>query len=217
MDTAPAELFPLSPGTFWVYEVEDFDGDVTLQRVYVRGRRFLEAIQESGVVVEESGGIAGELSLDVSWHPVVYYRRGDFLYKFSGVNYVDHELREFRLGLGEEKVLPTDPIRYPAWENDLEVFHVDPDTGYGLRMYSIAEPDPQPVEVRAGTYAHCLRVETRSFVVVRSAKGRQRIAYRYLDWYAPGVGLVKSIAEVEGAPRPVRISELVSFRGGRED
>ena len=214
---AERDLFPLRPGTFWVYQVRDFQGEVTLQRVLVRGPRFLPSINAAGMIVEESGGISGELSLDVSWHPIAYYRRGDFLYKHSGINYVGNELRELRLGIGEEKLLPSDPDRYPAWENDFEVFHAGPDASYALRMLSIAKTEAKPVRVGAGEFRDCVRVETRSLALIRNGRASaQRVLYRYLDWYAPGVGLVKSVAEVEGAPRPVHIAELVSFRAGED-
>ncbi|MGH7857734.1 MAG: hypothetical protein ACREQY_10430, partial [Candidatus Binatia bacterium] len=212
---APAEFFPLRPGTFWVYRVQDFDGQVTLQRVRVRGKFYLKTLEAPGTVVDESGGVSGELSLDVDWHPVVYYRRGDFLYKFSGLDYDGKELREVRLGLGEEKVLPSDPFRYPAWESDFEVFYQNDESGYSIRSYSIAQQEAGAVEVGAGTFRDCLRVETRSMTMSHARGSRdQTVLYRYIDWYAPGVGLVKSVVEVDDAPRPVRNVELLSFRAG---
>jgi hypothetical protein len=215
--TESADLFPLRPGTFWVYQVRSATGEVSLQRVVVRGPAMLRSVGLPGIIVEESGGVSGELVLDVDWHPVAYYRRGDFLYKHSGVTYVDRRLEEIRLGLGEEKVLPSDPVRYPAWESDFEVFHVGPDETYTVRTYSIAEPESEAVRVRAGTFSGCVRVETRSVLLPRSRNsGASQIVYRYLDWYAPGVGIVKTIAEIPGAPRPVLESELVSFRPGKD-
>lgn len=210
-----AELFPLRPGTFWVYEVHDAEGRVALQRVLVRGPIYLKTYEAAGTVVEESGGVAGELSLDVSWHPVVYYRRGDFLYKFSGLGYVDEELREYRLGNGEEKVLPADPDRHPEWESDFQVFQLEPGTGYAMRTFSTSERSSEPVRVRAGTFRDCLRVETKTVAFSKSARpSGVKVIFRYVDWYAPGVGLVKSLVEVEDAPRPVSLLELVSFRAG---
>jgi hypothetical protein len=59
-------------------------------------REFFFAID--GTVVEESGGLNREPDLDVSWRPVVYYRRGMFLYKFSVVDFVGGEVSEILLG-----------------------------------------------------------------------------------------------------------------------
>src|SRR5438105_5782638 len=127
---ARGEFFPLHPGTLWVYEVHDAEGRVALERVLVRGDYQLKAQQTVGIVVEESGGMSGDFDLDVSWHPVVYYRRGSFLYKYSGVNYVGGELREQTLGEGEEKVLPADPTELRHWESDFDIFRTEPGSSY---------------------------------------------------------------------------------------
>jgi hypothetical protein len=209
------EFFPLRPGTFWVYEVHDFHGQVDLKRVVVRGSFYLKTQEANGMVVEESGGNTDELLFDVSWHPVAYYRRGEFLYKFSGLSYVGAELREFRIGQGEEKVLPQDPSAHPEWENDFQIFHVGQGVGYGTRTLSSAHTPNDTITVRAGKFRDCLRVETRtvSTSLPREPQGAE-VIFHYTDWYAPGIGLVKSIVEVPGAPRPVTTLELVSFRPG---
>ena len=214
--TPGRELFPLQPGTLWVYEVHDFNGQVDLRRAVVRGSFYLKSQETRGTIVEESGGNSDELLFDVGWHPVAYYRRGEFLYRFSGLGYVGAELREFRLGLGEEKVLPNDPLAHPEWESDFEVFHVGQGIGYGVRAISNAGVAMETVTVRAGTFRDCLRVETRtvSRALPHRAEGQQ-VMFQYNDWYAPGVGLVKSITEAPPASRPVNTVELISFRPGR--
>lgn len=213
------EFFPLRPGTFWVYEVRDASGSVALERVLVRGPFYLKTFETSGVMVDESGGIGGEFDLDVSWHPVVYYRRGGFLYKFDGVGYVDEELREVSLGRGEEKVLPADPSEHPEWESDFQIFEMGHTGGYGARMVSIANPAGEPVRVRAGTFHDCLRVDSESVLSSRSRRPQQaaEVTFRYVDWYAPGVGLVRSEVHATDHETPVSTVELVSFRDGGTD
>lgn len=209
------EFFPLHPGTLWIYEVRDYQGHVDLKRVLVRGSLHLNSRDADGVVVEESGGAGEELVFDVSWHPVAYYRRGEFLYKFSGLGYVGAELREFRLGQGEEKVLPADPVSHPQWESDFEVFHLDGEYGYGLRAVSTVHPGRETVRVRAGTFRNCLRVETQTVGgSVPRRPAEEDVVFRYTDWYSAGIGLVKSVVESPGAARPLNTMELVSFRDG---
>jgi hypothetical protein len=217
--TASREFFPLRPGTFWVYEVRDAAGSVALERVLVRGSYYLKTVEQSGIVVEESGGMGGELDLDVSWHPVVYYQRGGFLYKFDGVNYVDEELQEVALGQGEEKVLPSDPTAHPEWESDFQIFHIGHTEGYGARMVSVANPAGEPVRVRAGTFHGCLRVDSESVLSSRQRRAQKppELTFRYVDWYAPGVGLVRSEVHASESDRPVSTVELVSFRDGGHD
>ena len=210
------EFFPLRPGTFWVYEVRDAQGRVALERVLVRGVLHLATQQIEGTIVEESGGMSGDFDLDVSWHPVVYYRRGPFLYKFSGVNDVEGELQEQSLGEGEEKVLPADPMALHEWESDFDIFHTEPGVGYHARMMSTARTTRDPVHVRAGVFRNCLRVDSESVLDSRSQRSTQRdIAFHYIDWYAPGVGLVKSEVHAGDPALPVTMLELVSFRAGR--
>jgi hypothetical protein len=213
---ARREFFPLYPGTFWVYEVRDAHGQVALERVLVRGPFYLKTHDADGVIVEESGGMSGEFDLDVSWHPVVYYRRGEFLYKFSGVNEVGGELLESPLGEGEEKVLPADPTAHREWESDFQIFQVDRQNGYGARMMSVINPSRESVRVRAGTFRDCLRVDSQSVLANRPRPREQpQVAFHYTDWYAPGVGLVKSEVREATELRPVSTMELISFRDGR--
>jgi hypothetical protein len=213
---AAREFFPLHPGTLWVYEVRDADGRSAIERVLVRGPYRLKSFAIDATVVEESGGMTGEFDLDVSWHPVVYYRRGVFLYKFSAVNLVGGEVSEVPLGEGEEKVLPDDPVEQPEWQSDFEIFRGGAQTDYSARMISIAQPSREAVRVRAGTFRGCLRVESRSVLDSRGPVGPpRRLSLRYTDWYAPGVGLVKSEVHAVELPTPITTFELLSFRDGR--
>ena len=212
---ASREFFPLHPGTFWVYEVRDGEGRSAIERVRVRGPYRLKTLAVDATVVEESGGVTGELDLDVSWHPVVYYRRGVFLYKFSSVDLVGGDVSEILLGEGEEKVLPDDPVEQPEWQSDFEIFGSGAERDYGARMVSIAEQSREAVRVRAGTFAGCLRVESRSVLDSHDGAGPPReLSLRYTDWYAPGVGLVKSEVRALERAAPITTFELLSFRDG---
>lgn len=208
------DFFPLEPGSIWIYEVTNARGDATLQRVLVRGPLWLETQRTTGTVVEESGGVAGEPSFDDAWQPIAYYRRGDFLYKYSGLGYAGSEIMELRLGEGEEIVLPADPSLHPEWESAFEVFSVGENGGFGLRASSRAETMRDSVTVRAGRYRNCLRVSTETL-----SDGREGdpLRFHYVDWYAPGIGLVKSIVTTSGEARPITTIELQSFRHGGDE
>ena len=210
---AARDFFPLAPGTLWVYEIRDAHGGIALQRSIVRGSLFLESKNATAAVVEESGGIGGEFDLDVAWHPVAYYRRGGFLYKFSGLSYSGDELKEHRLGRGDEKVLPTDPVASPEWQSDFQIFSVDAN-GYGIRATSRATWTEDVVRVRAGAFRDCLRVETRTVSANAAASAASALGFRYVDWYAAGVGLVRSQVTSLDDGRRIATIELVSFREG---
>lgn len=114
------EFFPLHPGTFWLHEVRA-EGRVALERERVRG--VYKALETDGTVVEESGGTSSEFDLDVSRHPVTYYRRGPFLDKFLRLNYdVGGELLQLSLGEEGEDVPPADSNEHREWESDFDIF-----------------------------------------------------------------------------------------------
>lgn len=212
-----ADFFPLHDGTLWVYRVEDPSGEVSLQRVLVRGPRFLEQANVIGVVVEESGGLGGTFALDPSWHPIAYYRRGDFVYKHYGVAFGNRGFADVALDRDDEKLLPTDPAKTAEWESDVGLFDVSDGSGYALHVVGRAASTDASVTVPAGTFDGCLLVDTTiSPSAERSESGEAaHDFFHYLDWYAPGIGLVKSIATSGSEAEPVSTIELVSFRDGR--
>jgi hypothetical protein len=131
------------------------------------------------------------------------------------VNYVGGELREQALGEGEEKVLPADPTELRQWESDFDIFRTEPGSSYHARMVSVVQPTREAVRVRAGVFRDCLRVESESVLDSRSARSTNKeIAFRYVDWYAPGVGLVKSEVHAVERASPITSLELISFRDG---
>jgi hypothetical protein len=68
-------------------------------------------------------------------------------------------------------------------------------------------PEKETVAVKAGEYTDCVRAEG----TVRRGDGS---GYRYHEWYAPGVGLVKSTtADLQSGEVLLR-KELTSFQAG---
>jgi hypothetical protein len=213
---APEEFFPLRTGSFWVYRVRDPWGEESLQRVLVRGPRYLENKRTTGTLVEESGGLGGEFALDPSWHPIAYYREGDYLYKYYGLTRADAELREMRLGSTDEKLLPAQPRADEEWESEVQLFDLPNGAGYGMRVVSRATSTEESVTVPAGKFEGCLLVDTTIVPRTRTAKAEDEALpfFHYRDWYAPGVGLVKSLAISGPQSKPMTTIELISFRDG---
>jgi hypothetical protein len=60
-------------------------------------------------------------------------------------------------------------------------------------IYSIAAND-ESITVPAGTYKHCVKITATGSAIVRVKMGENfgHIDVAHADWYAPGVGLVKS-------------------------
>ena len=161
---------------------------------------------------------AGPLrSIDPIASTITYYRRGPFLYKFSGVNYdVGGELRELSLGEEGEDVPPADSNEHREWESDFDIFRADAGSEYRAKMVSVAQPRAEVVRVRTGLFRGCLRIDGESVLASRSMRSPQNEGtFRYVDWYAPGFGLVKSEVHAKERARPVTTLEIVSFRDGR--
>ena len=210
-------FFPLHPGTLWVYQVRDGQGRVALERVVVRGRYRLDDRKTDATVVEESGGMSGDFDLDVAWHPILYYRHDQFFYKLFASDLSAGELRELPPGTGEEKLLPEDPAEQPLWQSDFQIFRIDTDSSYRARTSSVAQVGTETVEVHAGSFPSCLRVDSESRLSTHAPSSDSAdVHFHYVDWYAPGVGLVKSEARVAGIDRPIWTIELLSFRDGTE-
>ncbi|MGH7802774.1 MAG: TapB family protein [Candidatus Binatia bacterium] len=215
---SPEEFFPLRTGSFWVYRVRDPWGEESLQRVLVRGPRYLENKRTTGMLVEESGGLGGEFALDPSWHPIAYYRDGDYVYKYYGITRADAELREMRLGCSDEKLLPAGPREDEEWESEVQLFDLPNGAGYGMRVVSRATSTEESVTVPAGRFDGCLLVDTTIVPRTHTAKSTDEALafFHYRDWYAPGVGLVKSLAISGPKSEPMTTIELLSFRDGIE-
>ena len=76
----------------------------------------------------------------------------------------------------------------------------------------------ESVEVPAGRFANCVRIEASGSVHVNArTRGVDHIVVEQTDWYAPDVGLVKSIRKEFTVPDKINgemVQELVSIKQG---
>ncbi|MFQ5659002.1 MAG: hypothetical protein ACE5GZ_01140 [Gammaproteobacteria bacterium] len=77
----------------------------------------------------------------------------------------------------------------------------------------------ETVEVPAGIFLHCVRIEGRGHLNTKRAlklfAGVRTIRVEHTDWYAPGTGLVKSVRQETASPNTINgnyTMELESFR-----
>ena len=68
------------------------------------------------------------------------------------------------------------------------------------------------VQVPAGSFRNCLRVETLTTSrVVDPRQKTTEFTLHFVEWYARGVGLVKAVSS-EGAGTPIKsVTELLSY------
>lgn len=186
------DFFPLIPSSRWEYLVTRRSEGFPLRLVAtVRPDEFKGPNGQGCRVVDEHYGDrpAGERS------PIVYCAEGGFLHKVMSLEYRGESLEDNGLRSGELKFLPIDLGQTRTWEGRTNAYQLPDGSGFEVRQLHQAFVQPEPVEVPAGRFDRCVRVETTA---IHSATGPDgatvgtRVVYYYSDWYAPGVGLIRT-------------------------
>lgn len=189
---ARTDFFPLAPQSRWEYVVNRRAGRDTFRFVAtVRPDDFQTADGRSCRVVDEQYGDVGETER----FPVVYCVEDGFLHRVMSLEYKGETLEDNGLRSGELKFLPTDLRDAGAWEGVTNAYRLPDGSGFEVDQLHRVVPEPERVVVPAGDFPGCLRVETTAIHSAVSDSGVHtgpRVIYYYSDWYAPGVGLVKT-------------------------
>jgi hypothetical protein len=103
-----------------------------------------------------------------------------------------------------------------SWSNSLFSFGHRPDE-FHLTQTHRTSSETGVVLVPAGHYSHCIRIETEAVYENNSSSekcGARRL--EYVDWYAPNVGLIKTLVFESGffGPELARV-ELLNFVDSR--
>jgi hypothetical protein len=191
----PADFFPLRPNMAWTYRVTSRSQHTTyVVTDEVLGSKYIPALELTGSVVEEfydldRGGL----------RPIVYYQRRGYLTRLSGLDYEMREINSPAWGRSEElDFLPGRLQPNQAWDNTLFPYGKLPGS-FNITQSHHTFFDANAITVPAGRYAGCIRVETAA----RYRGGlydqqKQAFSLTYIDWYAPGVGLVLTVAREGG-------------------
>jgi len=213
---ASADFFPLAPRSRWEYVISSRAGGDSFRFVAtVRQDEFLAKDGRVCSIVDEryTDASAGER------FPVVYCAEGGFLHRVMSLEYRGGALEDNGLRSGEVKFLPTDLTHIHAWEGRTNAYRLSDGSGFDVEQYHQVASDPERVVVPAGEFPHCVRVETTAVHSAIGADGEPigpRFVYYYSDWYAPGVGLVKTEQRNPGAEVLATI-ELVTYEIGEEN
>jgi hypothetical protein len=199
-DTQPPDFFPLHPDDTWIYAVDrPLRNAHTRMTVRVRGERYVESLRRRCSLVDESyAGNDNEIEAPggkPEIHPIAYYRENGFLYRALSLEYRGKELRDVGLGSGEERFLPDALDRDLSWDSATTAYDLGGGNSYGVRQTHRAVSEPGVIEVPAGRFTGCIRVDT---VAVHGGKHdgeyeAHPIVLYYADWYAPNVGLIRTI------------------------
>ncbi|MGA6970786.1 MAG: hypothetical protein WBY93_04085 [Candidatus Binatus sp.] len=200
-------FFPLEPGSTWTYLVKS----QSQQQNYLitdraLGERFIDKLNRNCQVVDENyeierGGV----------RPVLYYSNQGYLNRLSGLEYVGEQIEfpPFTLSI-EHQFLPINMRPSESWNGPIEPYGGMPKAPTISQSHrSFAES--QEVVTQAGHFKDCLRIETEA----RFSGGayEQPMLLNYREWYARGVGLVKSLATKDGFQGdPIESVELLKFQ-----
>ncbi len=203
-------LFPHTSGTRWVYVLSGkpyaHGGELHAE---VKGRQYVPDLKQEALLVEETHPAAAtDTSLDIM--PVLYYLREGYLVRDTAHIYSNPQHTSFvstgNLGEAVTPILPlwrhvdgTDwkPVDEEHWARAARLdiaYHIHPEKR-------------ETVTVKAGEYKNCVPVEG----TVNRGDGS---GYRYQEWYAPGIGLVKATTTDLQSGEVLVHKELVSFQTG---
>jgi hypothetical protein len=206
-----ADFFPLVPSSRWEYLVTRRTEGPPLRFVAtVQHDEFKGPNGHSCRIVDERYGDrpAGERS------PVVYCTEGGFLHRVMSLEYRGESLEDTGLRSGEVKFLPVDLGQTHAWEGRTNAYQLPDGSGFEVRQLHQVFAQPEPVDVPAGRFEHCARVETTAIHSATSPDGGSvgpRVVYYYSDWYAPGVGLIRT-EQRSAAAEVLATVELVGYQ-----
>jgi len=219
---AAADFFPLHPEDTWVYEVvRPLRSQHTRMTVRVRGERYIAPLGRRCRLVEESypaddasAEVTTALTGKLELYPVAYYSQAGFLYRALSLEYRNDELHDIGLGSSDERFLPDGLREDLTWESETTAYRLSDRVSYTVHQNHRSRLEPTAVEVPAGRFAGCIRVDTVALHNGWSVGGAdgQPVVWYYSDWYAPGVGLVRTLQSnrPDGGAPTTRI-ELVGY------
>jgi len=211
----PADLgsgtnyFPLTPNSTWTYQILAKSQGTQYQITdRVVGVKYVPALKLTGLVVDESYSIARG-----GTRPLVYYAKNGYIARLSALDYDEKTIMAPSWGRSEEaQFLPLQLTPNLVWTN--VIFPYGNLSGsFDINQSHRTFAETKPVETPAGSFSNCIRIETQAkYEGGMYARRKQNLQLTYIDWYAPNVGLVKTVA-LEGGPDGPEMDrvELLSF------
>jgi hypothetical protein len=199
-------LFPHTPGDRWVYALSGkYYASGGELRAEVKGIQEIAHLKQDALLVDEVyAAEASEAASDVV--PVLYYPHDEYLVRDTSHIYSNPQ-RTSLVSTGNlgEAVTPVLPLRP---DNDGTGWRPVGGEHWGkasrLSLTYRLHPERETVSVKGGEYKDCARIEG----IIDRGEGS---GYRYQEWYAPGVGLIKSTTTDLQRGTVLLHKELVSF------
>jgi hypothetical protein len=180
-----ATFFPLGQGLKWTYRVLDRTRGTT----YILSDRVVGPthISTGHLGVEVESQYSGPSGLFNSL--IIYFAKNGYLARQSGIGTVE-------VTSPERAFLPQLLKPDLAWSNSIVPFDQQ---SHGFRVSQTHRTffETRAVEVPAGSFSGCIRLESDALYQSSNASDFS-LKLKYIDWYAPRVGLVKTVVEQSG-------------------
>jgi hypothetical protein len=193
------DFFPLAPDSVWTYQIKS----KSQRSTYVvtdkaLGEKYVPSLNVTGEVVEEY------YNLDRGGtRPIVYVNKDGYINRLSGLDYSKQDIATPAWGRSEEGAfMPARLIPDLTWSSKIYPFgHMPGAFDIDQRHHTYFESED--VIVPAGHFSGCIRIETKALYEGGSySRIGRKLHLTYEDWYAPSVGLIKTVAfegETNGA------------------
>jgi hypothetical protein len=201
-------FFPLIPDSVWTYQVNS----KSQRKTYVVtdkavGEKYVPSLNVTGQVVEEfynmdRGGT----------RPIVYVTKDGYWTRLSGLDYAKDDIQAPAWGRSEEgQFMPAVLTPDLNWSSKIFPFGHMPGS-FDIKQSHRSFFEPTDVVVPAGHFAGCMRIETEALYEGGSyAKVGKPLRLIYEDYYAPNVGLIKTLA-LEGTIRGPEVERVELMR-----
>jgi len=188
--------FPLTANSTWTYQILSKSQGTQYQITdRVIGVKYVPALKLTGSVVDESYSLVRG-----GTRPLVYYAKDGYIARLSALDYNQKTIQAPSWGRSEEaQFLPLQLVPNLAWTNVIFPYgHLS--GAFNINQSHRTFAETKQIETPAGRFNNCIRIETQAkYEGGVYERKKQKLQLTYLDWYAPNVGLIKTVA-LEGGP-----------------
>ncbi len=205
------DFFPLAVDNTWTHEVTFSGGYYHYYMTETVIRDDFPLLEGAWFVVAEEYEPLTDTAPEAK-STVAYLRKEGFLLRYPWLDSEGDKVWDTNLGEGIERILPRPYTGERSWEIGFQTNAWPIEGGQNVTASARAWIDPVAIQVPAGTFHNCLRVETMTIsTVVDPRHQTTEFHLEFTEWYARGVGLIKAISN-EGEGTPVKsVTELLSY------
>jgi hypothetical protein len=216
----PYAFFPLTSGTTWKYQITDESRHTTtiftdkVERTPLAGSSS-QLITEDGRSTAASETIVSETSGSDGTLLLLYKTNSRYITRSLSFGGLQNGFPDDQMISTESAFLPLTLKPGMTWSNTTFPF------GSMLHSLKIVQThvvysEDGVVSVPSGHFSNCMRIETNAVFMTDPPNSQWANRYlKYLDWYAPNVGLIKTTLWQKGLfGREIARVELIQFRHG---